>query len=236
MMRGDPYKKKKKLWWKLAALAGLATVFAAVTVCLQRSTGSIEQSGKVSGEQILKATVWIKEMGVPLGSGDNVTVEEDGESDTAETHIPILNLAEYASPSMGEDAVLLEQRLYLFMQEQQMSAATADIVHVMIPRSDPECTYYYVRIHDEAETLCLLSYHPREHVVTASACSYTLGEVLSESFEDNAPEQRDISPEEEAAFIQSQEAAGGETPQTEGTVPEGEVAPEQPVQEGENET
>lgn len=232
MMRGDPYKKKKKLWWKLVVLAGLAVVFAAVTVCLQRNMESAGNSGRTYGGQIRKAAAWFQEMGTLPGSENRITVEEGGESDTVETHIPILNLAEYASPSMGEDAVLLEQRLYLFMQEQQMSAATADIVHVMIPRSDPECTYYYVRIHDEAETLCLLSYHPREHVVTASACSYTLGEVLSESFEDNAPEQRDISPEEEAAFMQSQEVAGGETPQTEGTAPEGETAPEQPVQEG----
>lgn len=122
-----------------------------------------------------------------------------------ETAICIQNLEEYAKAVMGENAELLEQALVSFVKERHLDVTEAVIFHVMVPMSDPQSIHYYVRLEDGKGTLVLLAYHPRENLVTASACNYTEAEVMEEIWENNGPVQRDITPEEEAAFQQGEE-------------------------------
>lgn len=112
--------------------------------------------------------------------------------------VTITNLDEYATRIMGENTKLLNQRLTEWEKDYQLNADEGTIIHVMVPKSDPQSINFYIRLSDERGSLVLLAYHPRENVVTASQCNYTEEEIVNEVWEgDNGPAVRDVSPEQD---------------------------------------
>lgn len=192
-MRG---RAEGNLKWKLLALIG-AVLLLVISVWLQ-----IHQQEKRHKESKTS------EETVTTEAGNNITKENETDKEAASTpaeaKTAISNLDIYAIPSMGQSAALLEQSLSQYVSEQQLAATGGTIVHVMVPDSDPESVYYYVQLDDPAGTICLLAYHPREDVVTASACSYSLEEVLAESWQSDAPAIRDVPPEEDIMYEEEQ--------------------------------
>lgn len=148
----------------------------------------------------------------PDGAGEKRTMEDVPKSGTQEEEqsekheIEITNLNEYATRIMGENTGLLNKRLTEWAEEYQLDVSTGNIIHVMVPKSDPQSINFYIRLSDERGSLVLLAYHPRENIVTASRCDYTEEEILNEVWENNGPAVRDVSPEEDTGGN-----AGGET-------------------------
>lgn len=133
--------------------------------------------------------------------------EAAGKSKTQaqKTRIPITNLEESAAEVLGKQAYLLEERLTEWVKEEQSDAEGGSIFHVSVPLSDPQSICFYVKLADERGSLVLLSYHPREKLVTASRCSYTQEEVKAEVWEDNGPAQRDVPEEQDTGGTNGQE-------------------------------
>ncbi len=137
------------------------------------------------------------------GAGENGVREDvpkfgtQEEEQSEKQEIEITNLDEYATRIMGENTSLLNKRLTEWAEEYQLDVSTGNIIHVMVPKSDPQSINFYIRLSDERGSLVLLAYHPRENVVTASRCDYTEEEIINEVWENNAPAVRDVSPEED---------------------------------------
>ena len=129
------------------------------------------------------------------GTGGNVP---DSGTQDEEKKVEITNLDEYASKLMGKNTGLLEERLAEWVEDYQMEVKEGIIIHVMVPASDPQSINFYIRLSDERGSLVLLTYHPRENIVTASQCSYTEEEIQAEVWEaDNGPAVRDVSSQED---------------------------------------
>lgn len=139
------------------------------------------------------------------GSGEEETKEKGSEGNVSnsgtqedERKVEIINLDEYALKLMGKNTGLLNERLSEWMEDYQLEVKEGTIIHVMVPASDPQSINFYIRLSDERGSLVLLTYHPRENIVTASQCSYTEEEIQAEVWEaDNGPAVRDVSPQED---------------------------------------
>lgn len=214
MMRKSP--DHGTLMWKVLALAGLILLLILVLVFQQRKRDAYkeERDRQVGTENVMGEKEADSQLDTELLQESTQAIS----SRTGADAVAIANLQVYATPSMGQSAALLEQSLSQYVSDQQLAAAGGNIVHVMVPDSDPESVYYYVQLDDPAGTICLLTYHPREDVVTASACSYSLEEVLSESWQSNAPASRDVPPEEDAVYQEGQAAQQAAPEAAPGTV------------------
>ncbi len=238
-MRKDPYEKRRVII-KAVILFLLILFFVGLLCYMQykkeqarkKYEAQIETEKQTEGNETGKKESKDKEQPEKEpGEGDSVPGKNGDSSGDAwdwnlgggaqDTGIRITNLAEYASPAMGTNARLLEQSLAGWVTEKKNTAKRGTIIHVMVPQSDPQSVHYYVRMEDSAGTLVLLSYHPRENVVTASDCSYTEEEILAEAWEGNAPCDRDVSPEADALH-QQPESGQGIQPDLAGMEPGGE--------------
>lgn len=139
--------------------------------------------------------------------------QEPAEESKAETKeaVHITNLEEYAAELMGENTDLLEERLQEWIEENQLSAKKGTIFYVMVPQSNPQSINFYIRIQDKRRSRVLLTYHPRENVVTASICSYTEEEIKNEVWEDNGPAQRDVPAEADSENLNGQQEEHNDT-------------------------
>lgn len=118
----------------------------------------------------------------------------------------IVNLDEFAETVMGENTYLLTERLEGWIEENQLNAKKGTIFHVMVPESDPQSINFYLRLSDKRGSLVMLSYHPRENIVTASICNYTEEEIKDEVWEaDNGPAERDVPAEADTGSTEVQE-------------------------------
>lgn len=118
----------------------------------------------------------------------------------------IVNLDEFAETLMGENKYLLTERLGEWIKENQLNTQEGTIFHVMVPESDPQSINFYLRLSDKRGSLVMLSYHPRENIVTASICNYTEEEIKNEIWEaDNGPAERDVPAEEDTGGTEIQE-------------------------------
>lgn len=203
MMRKNP--DHGTLQWKVLALVGLILLLILVLVFQQKKRDEYkeERDRQEGTENVMGETEADSQMDTELLQETAQAISNWVE---VEETVAIANLQVYATPSMGQSAALLEQSLSRYVAQQQLAATGGIIVHVMVPDSDPESVYYYVQLNDPAGTICLLTYHPREDVVTASACSYSLEEVLAESWQSDAPAIRDVPPEEDAVYQEGQAA------------------------------
>lgn len=119
-------------------------------------------------------------------------METEINQETKTEKVSICNLKEYAGEVMGDNAVLLEQRLGKWKKENKLEVTEGIIFQVLIPDSDTQSINFYLSLNDVKESIVLLSYHPRENIVTASNCQYTKEEILNEIWEDNGPMKRDV--------------------------------------------
>lgn len=208
-------RKKKNAYgsslkWKVILLiVGIASMVGLVV--FQYNKKERKEERKVTAqEEIQKGNQNKEGIQKPEGSGEEGTKEkgtagnvpDSGTQDEGTTAAPakveITNLDEYASKLMGKNTGLLRERLAEWMEDYQLEIKEGTIIHVMVPASDPQSINFYIRLSDERGSLVLLTYHPRENIVTASQCSYTEEEIQAEVWEaDNGPAVRDVSPEED---------------------------------------
>lgn len=212
-MRKKSYQKKLKLKIIILIVGIILLVGQIVFQTYQRSKEKKEYENMKKQIEMQKQEEEQKEMEEWKEVEEQETQEEVDAKSSSESKeeeaaaIPITNLSEYATDIMGDDTYLLEQSLAEWIEKEQLSVASATIIHVMVPENDPESIQFFVRMNDEQASLVMLSYHPRENVVTASSCTYTEEEIEAEVWENNGPEQRDISPEEEEEILKEQEEA-----------------------------
>lgn len=180
-------------------------------------------------ENVLKQEAEVQETDGTKEKGTEEDVPKSGtqEEQSEKSEAVIINLDEYAAKLMGENAELLNERLTEWVEEYRLNVTEGTIIHVMVPKSDPQSINFYIRLSDERSSLILLSYHPRENIVTASQCAYTEEEVMAEVWEgDNGPAVRDVPPEEDTGGAggeenQGEENQGGENMEQEGAETDG---------------
>lgn len=217
-------RKKKKvntygnsLKWK--ALLLVVGILAIVGVTVMQHTQREKKNEKKAVEQ--------EELQEKLQEEEEKTEKELEDSDEnvpesgtqKKQEVSITNLDEYATRLMGDNTKLLNQRLAEWVKDYQLNVEEATIIHVMVPKSDPQSINFYIRLSDERASLVLLAYHPRENVVTASQCNYTEEEIANEVWEgDNGPAVRDVPPEQDMPQqdMTEQGAVNADTTQQEG--------------------
>lgn len=212
MRKGNVY--RNKLRWKLLLLFGAILLLIAAIFLRQREREKAKEEYEASIKQESKVKNQEEELKGEFGEGQETEDRfQDAEKTTGfpdqkseETvMVHIRNLEEYAADLMGDDTRLLEKSLGEWIMEKHLDAESAAILNVMIPESDPQSIHFYIRMDDGDGSLVLLSYQPREKVVTASACDYTEEEILAEAWEGNGPGQRDVTAEEDTEFLNNQE-------------------------------
>lgn len=217
---------KRRLGWKIMILiCGIVLLAGLIFFQQSRRVKEKKEREGADGEEEIQMQVKLPEgaeikkksaeegTGILLGDVEKTDEESTAAEGNKSAEVHITNLEEYAAEVMGEHMYLLEQSLADWVKEKQLCAETAAIFFVRVPESDPQSINYYIRIEDGKGSLVMLSYHPRENVVTASICNYTEEEIKAEVWEDNGPCQRDVSAEEEAEFLEGQEVTdetGGE--------------------------
>ena len=188
-----------------------------------------KEKGAIEQEEVQEIIQEQKQEEKTDGTGENEVKEDVPESGTQKEEqseeqpekqkTEITNLDEYAARIMGENKDLLNERLTEWMEDYQLEVKEGTIIHVMVPASDPQSINFYIRLPDERGSLVLLTYHPRENIVTASQCSYTEEEIQAEVWEaDNGPAVRDVSPQEDTGGNSEEENGSmeGESMEQEG--------------------
>ncbi len=141
-------------------------------------------------------------------SAEAVT-ENYWEEETEEEHlIRITNLNSYQSVYGLNVSSGFEECLTAYALANGIDAADGEIFYTYLPETEPDAMQYYVELSDKEGTIVVLTWHDNERVVTSSRCDFTKEEILSQAWENIGPSDRDISPEEEEAFLSG--AAGEE--------------------------
>lgn len=208
-MKREPYSKKLKLKFILLAVAVAFLIFSIIYSQQKRSTDKKEYENLVEQEsESSKQT----ETENRISEVETQTEKQDTERRLGlpadawdETEVTITNVDTYAKDVMEDHTDLLAQRLGEWITDEKLSAKTGTILGVMVPDSDPGSINFYIQLDDSNSSLVLLSYHPRENVVTASPCNYTKEEIEAEAWEGSGPDQRDVSAEEDSEFLINQE-------------------------------
>lgn len=201
---------KNSLKWKLVILAGgiILLVGLMVVQIRQREKEKNEYEEFIRQEEAKGKKEEKKKE--PEKQKEEQEPEEASTEKTKET-VHIINLEKYAAELMGENTDLLEERLQEWIEENQLSAKKGTIFYVMVPQSNPQSINFYIRIQDKRRSRVLLTYHPRENVVTASICSYTEEEIKNEVWEDNGPAQRDVPAEADSENLNGQQEEHNDT-------------------------
>lgn len=206
-MKWNGNRNNKSLKWKLAVLI-VAVILLVGLIALQINQRKKERSEykKIVEQEELQKQERKKE-----GKKENINLENT-DQEKSDTDICIVNLEEFAEALMGENTYLLTERLAGWVEENQLNAKEGTIFHVMVPESDPQSINFYIRLSDKRSSLVMLSYHPRENIVTASICNYTEDEIKNEVWEaDNGPAQRDVPAEEDTGGMDAQEGTDDDT-------------------------
>lgn len=199
--------RKKNIIKKCLVLLGAIAVLVGVVIYghwqTNREHQSYEESLKEGTESVdLKSNT---ESVPESGTGDT-----PGEATSEMIYTAnITNLDFYCTPVMGEDSMLLVQSLNYYLSQKGIVCDSGEIVQVQVPEDEPESVRYYVMLNDESSRIVILEYHTVENIVTCSSCNYSNEEIIGEPWSE-APAQTDISPEEEAAFLEQQAAAEGQ--------------------------
>lgn len=201
---------KNSLKWKLVILAGgiILLVGLMVVQIRQREKEKNEYEEFIRQKEAKGKKEEKKKE--PEKQKEEQEPEEASTEKTKET-VHITNLEKYAAELMGENTDLLEERLQEWIEENQLSAKKGTIFYVMVPQSNPQSINFYIRIQDKRRSRVLLTYHPRENVVTASICSYTEEEIKNEVWEDNGPAQRDVPAEADSENLNGQQEEHNDT-------------------------
>lgn len=146
--------------------------------------------------------------------GDVESVPESGTTEESPAAVTedvvytagISNLDYYCTPVMGEDAVLLVESLNYYLAQKGIVCDSGEIIYVQVPQEEPESVRYYVKLNDESSRIVILEYHTVENLVTCSLCNYSYEEIVGEVWNGGAPADRDVSPEEDTAYLESQTA------------------------------
>lgn len=203
---------KKRLRWKLAVLAGCIMLLIISIIFHQHQQAKrLKEYEKYDAAQALvDDPEEPDEVADSLDAGAEPEPVKEPEQEavppekTEKEGMTIVNLEEYAEPVMGSASTLLEESLFSYVMDEGITASAGTIIHVMVPEHDPSSIIFYILLDDAYETIVMISYHPREKIVTAGSCLYTKEEIISEVWEDNGPEQRGV-PESGTDTIPEQE-------------------------------
>lgn len=127
-------------------------------------------------------------------------VSESTETEAQEDTIRIENLNVYFSSAAWYESAFKEC-LTNFVRLKGFDATTGSVFYASVPEEEPDSTQYYVQLNDPMQTIVILTWHENEQTVTSSKCSFTREDVINECWNNIQPAERDITPEEEAAFL-----------------------------------
>lgn len=222
---GEKALKKKKpipLRKIIFLAAGLALVYAAVVffqwfLFFRPTKGRLENETKeTQAQQSIE------------GSQEEIFMEselipesEEPEESTQETAaIAIQNLDTLAVPVMGNDALMLAEKLKEYNQAQGIFCARATLLEVGVSMTEDKATEFYVENDDGS--LVTLTWNPYRQTVVAEACQYTKQEIIDNVWMRAArePIEHGIAKELDDSFAKEQ----AESNQTEGGMENGSEA------------
>ena len=210
MMRGET--EHSKIPKGKLVLLGMGVVLLAGFMVVTQMKYSKQHPKDVENTERLKDTELVNTQ-ADMTQEDNLLSEVVEQKKT----IQLTNIYDYISSyAIGIEA-LLEEGLTNYAAQEGITVSEATVFHVAIPPTDIDSVCYFVSLGGEPEVLCVLSYHSRENVVTASNVTYSKEEIINEVWQNNEPAVRDVSPEVDAGGTQETGAA------EDGTVPEGTV-------------
>lgn len=122
--------------------------------------------------------------------------------------ITVTNKEEFAKDVMATKAYLLDKQLTAYAQKRKWKATEGKILDVAIPEDNLTCTEFYVQVNNKKKSLVTLTWNPYQCQVTAKKCQYTLQEIEDMVWLAPGPEQRGISQEEDAQFLEGEETDG----------------------------
>ena len=191
-------KTGSKIGWLFAA----ASLLIAITMTL---VTLLVLKGKVEGSENPEDTGYT---GQDVAADAELVSESELKSETKapEAAIQIENLNAYFSYAPWYEAAFTEC-LTNYANQKELDAAAATVFYASVPEEEPDSMQYYVQLNDSMQTIVILTWHQNEKTVTASQCSFTKEDVLNECWNNIQPAERDITPEEEAAFLEQQTEA-----------------------------
>lgn len=116
---------------------------------------------------------------------------ETEETKETETEILISNLDEFATPLLEGDAILLEERLEMYVLGMGKEISGAEIFYVVVCQSENNAMDFYVKLFPDEQIVKLQFQHDNGEVV-AEACEYTEEEIRNEIWNEGAPAIRDM--------------------------------------------
>ncbi len=179
-------------WVIVAACALLVIGMLVVTIIVLKSNPGQEASGKA--DEIVTGT----------------ETEEETETSAEEERIRIENLSAYFSSAAWYEYDF-EECLGHYVQLKGLDATAGSMFYMYTPEEEPDSTQYYVQLNDPMQTIVILTWHENDETITSSKCSFTREDVINQCWNNVQPAEKDITPEEEAAFLGGEsEAAAGE--------------------------
>lgn len=188
-------KTGRKLGWLFAA----ASLLIAITMTL---VTLLVLKGKVEGTETMEDAVYTEQ---DEAADTKLVFESERKPETkaADDPIQIENLNAYFSYATWYEAAFTEC-LTNYVKQKEMDATAGSVFYASVPEEEPDSMQYYVQLNDSMQTIVILTWHQNEKTVTASQCSFTREDVLNECWNNIQPAERDITPEEEAAFLAQQ--------------------------------
>lgn len=174
-------KDKKRLLKKIMLLIFLAVIFLVNLIVISRERE--EQRKTLEAYEKQMETEASEESINEISTEDNVP--NFGTSNT------IVNLDEYATPLLGNDAKLLENCLVEYFLKNGFEKTTTSIFHVMIPEANAEHLYFFCESVD-GQQIVRLTFDCATRNVFAEECDYTKEEIIDEIWEGFYPDDRDI--------------------------------------------
>jgi len=103
----------------------------------------------------------------------------------------ILNLEEFATPLLEDDAFLLNERLEKYVEGMGRNVSSAEIFYVILSEKENDCFDFYVKLLPGDE-IVKLTFDYKDSSVVAGACEYTEEEIRNEIWNGGAPPIRDL--------------------------------------------